>query len=194
MDPIVHTGRRIYDPIQKDYATFLKTAEETGGESTLIEVELAPGGGNDLHYHRSFSERFEVIEGELLVQAGSQSVTLREGQSITAPPNTLHRFANPGTATTRFFAELRPGRTGFENTLRIAYGLSRDGRVDRKGIPKNIYHMAVLVQLADSNVPGLFSLAAPLLRLLARSRRGRSVERELLEQYCPPLADARPAP
>jgi hypothetical protein len=37
MDAIAHTNRRIYDPIQKDYATFLKTAEESGGEYTLIE-------------------------------------------------------------------------------------------------------------------------------------------------------------
>lgn len=39
--------RRYYHPIQKDYATFLQTSEETGGERTLIEVEVAPGGGND---------------------------------------------------------------------------------------------------------------------------------------------------
>ncbi len=35
--------RRYYHPIQKDYATFLGTSEETGGEYTLIEVEVAPG-------------------------------------------------------------------------------------------------------------------------------------------------------
>ena len=40
------TTRRYYHPLQKDYATFLKTSEETGGEFTLIEVEVAPGGGN----------------------------------------------------------------------------------------------------------------------------------------------------
>ena len=36
---------RIYNPIQKDYATFLETSDETGGEHTLIEIEVAPGGG-----------------------------------------------------------------------------------------------------------------------------------------------------
>lgn len=35
--------RRYYHPVQKDYATFLQTSEETGGEHTLIEVEVAPG-------------------------------------------------------------------------------------------------------------------------------------------------------
>jgi hypothetical protein len=36
--------RRYYHPEQKDYATFLETSEETGGERTLIEIEVAPGG------------------------------------------------------------------------------------------------------------------------------------------------------
>ena len=39
--------RRYYHPIEKDYATFLKTSEETGGEYTLIVVEVAPGGGTE---------------------------------------------------------------------------------------------------------------------------------------------------
>ena len=29
-------GRRYYHPIQKDYATFHETSEESGGERTLI--------------------------------------------------------------------------------------------------------------------------------------------------------------
>jgi hypothetical protein len=44
--------RRYYHPIQKDYATFLQTSEEMGGEYTLIEVEVAPGGGNEPHYRQ----------------------------------------------------------------------------------------------------------------------------------------------
>ena len=39
---------RIYNPIQKDYVTFLETSDETGGEHTLIEIEVAPGGGRRL--------------------------------------------------------------------------------------------------------------------------------------------------
>ena len=44
--------QRYYHPIQKDNATFLETSEETGGEYSLIEVEVAPGGGNNPHYHK----------------------------------------------------------------------------------------------------------------------------------------------
>jgi mannose-6-phosphate isomerase-like protein (cupin superfamily) len=55
--------RRYYHPQQKDYATFLQTSEETGRERTLIEVEVAPGGGNIPHFHKTYDEHFEVLEG-----------------------------------------------------------------------------------------------------------------------------------
>ncbi len=32
----VGAGRRYYHPLQRDYATFLETSEETGGERTLM--------------------------------------------------------------------------------------------------------------------------------------------------------------
>ncbi|MCA1716724.1 MAG: hypothetical protein LC781_07630 [Actinobacteria bacterium] len=57
--------RRIYNPVQKDSATFLKTSEETGGACSLAEVEVAPGGGTRPHYHKTYAEHFEVIEAFL---------------------------------------------------------------------------------------------------------------------------------
>jgi hypothetical protein len=36
--------RKIYNPIQKDTVTLLKTSADTQGEYTLVEVELADGG------------------------------------------------------------------------------------------------------------------------------------------------------
>ncbi len=53
--------RRYYHPIQKDHVTFIETSEKTGGEYTLTEVELTPGGGNILHYYLTYAEHFEVL-------------------------------------------------------------------------------------------------------------------------------------
>lgn len=38
---LMSAERKIYNPIQKDYVTFLKARDETGGECTLVVVELA---------------------------------------------------------------------------------------------------------------------------------------------------------
>jgi hypothetical protein len=60
--------RRYWQPLQKDYATFLKTSEETGGERTLIEIEVGLGGGPKPQYHKTYDEHFEVLRGTLEVQ------------------------------------------------------------------------------------------------------------------------------
>ena len=176
--------RRIYHPIQKDYATFLETSTQTGGKRTLIEVELAPGGGNVPHYHDAFDERFEVLEGELEILLGTETHTLRPGDTKTAFANTLHNFKNPTDKPTRFLAELRPGNTGFEQTLQILYGLATDGKANKQGLPSNISHLAVLLVLGNSRLGGGASLLMPLFRLLAARARRKGIEADLIRTYC----------
>src|SRR5882762_8857433 len=120
----MENARRIYNPVQRDYVTFLKTAEETNGESTLVEVELAPKGGVGLHYHKTYSEKFDCLDGELKVQAGKAIHTLLKGQSVTAYPNINHRFFNTSDQVCKFQVELRPACRGFEQSLQVGYGLA----------------------------------------------------------------------
>lgn len=176
--------RRYYHPTQKDYATFLETSASTNGRRTLIEIELAPGGGNVPHYHSTFSERFEVLEGELQVRAGSETYTLGPGQSKTAYPNTLHCVKNPTDTPARYLVDIQPGSTGFEQALKIGYGLATDGKTNRQGVPKNIYHLAVTLIMGESQLPGLFSLLLPVFRLLAARARKRGIEQALIDSYC----------
>lgn len=180
----VSTSRKVYNPVQKDYAIFLETSAATNGERTLIEIELAPGGGNAAHYHQAFSERFEVLEGELHVQVGQEERILRPTQAETVPINTLHRFFNPTDQAVRFLVELRPGNTGFEQALQIAYGLAADGKTNAQSIPTNLYHMALLFTFSESHLAGFMALLTPLFRLLAARARRLGIERELIERYC----------
>lgn len=129
-------ARRIYNPVQKDAATFLETSEETGGERTLAEVKVAPGGGTRPHYHKTYAEHFEVIEGILEVLVGEETRDLRAGQKAVVPKNTLHRFHNGTDETVTFLCEMRPGQPGFEKTLKVGYGLARDGLTRSDGTPK----------------------------------------------------------
>ena len=176
--------RRYYHPVQKDYTTFLETSEETGGDHTLLEIELAPGGGNTPHYHKTYDEHFEVVEGTLEVLVGKETRVLRPGQKAVAPRNTLHKFRNPGEERARFLVELRPGSAGFEKAIKAGYGLARDGRVRADGTPKNLYHLAVLLEWSEIRLPGVFTIAEPLLRFLAKRARRKGIDRELEARYC----------
>ncbi|HET7479136.1 MAG TPA: cupin domain-containing protein [Rubrobacteraceae bacterium] len=176
--------RRYYHPLQRDYATFLKTSEETGGEFTLIEIELAPCGGNALHYHKAFDEHFEALEGALEVQTGEERRILHPGEKATAAKNVLHCFRNPTDEPARFLVELRPGHTGFENALKTGYGLASDGLARANGAPKNLYYLALLFEWSDSRLPGFFAVAEPLFRFLARRARRKGIDEYLEERYC----------
>jgi mannose-6-phosphate isomerase-like protein (cupin superfamily) len=127
--------RRIYNPVQRDAATFLETSEESGGARTLAELEVAPGGKVTPHYHLTYSERFKVLEGRLTVEIGGVRHELGPGDEAVAAPRSLHAWSNPGAERCVAQIELRPGSPGFENSLRVVYALAGDGRVLRTACP-----------------------------------------------------------
>jgi len=124
---MLENNRKIYNPIQKDTVVFLKTSADTDGECTLVEVELADGGGVALHYHKTYSEKFDCLEGEVQIGLGKKILSLHPGQSATAEPNVNHLFRNRSGAPCKFRVELRPASAGFEQSLQIGYGLASDG-------------------------------------------------------------------
>ena len=175
--------RRIFSPVQKDTAIFLETTAESGGARTLLEVELAPGGGNALHRHLSYAERFTCIEGELTVRVDGLLHVLHPGDQAVAEIGALHAFANETDEPARFDVELGPGHRGFEQALQIAYGLARDGATNSKGIPRNLIRAAVVGDMAEIRVAGLMRALNPVLKLLARWGRRRGVDAALVERY-----------
>jgi mannose-6-phosphate isomerase-like protein (cupin superfamily) len=176
--------RRIYNPVQKDAVTFLETSEETSSARSRAEVEVAPGGRTRPHYHKTYAEHFEVIEGTLEVLVGEETRVLHAGQKAVAPKNTLHRFHNATGETVTFLCEMQPGHAGFEKTIEVGYGLARDGLTRSDGTPKNLYHMALLLDWAEIRVPGFITVVEPLMRLLAKRARRKGIDRELEAKYC----------
>ena len=175
--------RRIFNPVQKDYVTFLKTAEETNGEYTLVEVELASKGGVGIHYHKTYAEKFDCLEGELKVQAGKAIHILSPGQTVTAHPLINHRFFNTSDKVCKFRVELRPASKGFEQSLQVGYGLARDGETNNKGFPKNRLALAWLFEMSESNLPGWMSIFEFILRRQAKKARAQGLDKELMKKY-----------
>src|SRR5258705_5289129 len=175
--------RKIYNPIQKDQVTFLKTHAGTNGECTLVEVELADGGGVGLHYHKTYSESFECLEGEMQVQLGKTIQKLLPGQSATAKPNINHLFRNRSGKTCRFRVELKPASRGFEQSLQIGYGLVNDGLCKPNGFPKDKLALAWLFDISESNLPGWMSLVEFILRMQAKKARKKAIDKKLPEKY-----------
>ena len=164
--------------------TFLETSGESGGERTLVEIEVAPGGGNVLHRHHGFSERFEVVDGVLTVHLDGEDVQLQPGDAATAPIGSLHRVRNETDAPVTARVELRPGSLGFERAIQIAYGLAQDGLAAKNGAPKNLIQLGLLAEMPDTQVTGALRILGPALRALARRARRKGVDRRLIARYC----------
>ena len=175
--------RRIYNPVQKDHVTFLKTSAETNGEYTLVEVELANGGGVGLHYHKTYSEKFDCIQGEVQIALGKTIHTLKPGESATAEPNVNHLFRNRSGSGCKFRVELRPASRGFEQSLQIGYGLANDGLVKSNGFPKDKLALAWLFDISESNLPGWMSIFEFILRRQAKKARVKGTDKLLMEKY-----------
>jgi len=156
---------------------FLTTSQQSNGKKTLLEVTIGPKGGNPLHYHRRFSETFTVLEGELRVQVGEEKMKLKVGEKATAPSN------NTSGKPVRFTCELNPASEGFENVMRIAFGLAQDGKAGPNGMPKSLVHNGILMNMGEGYFVGIFSILEKVFRFFGNSDKAREIEKELLEKY-----------
>ena len=77
-----------------------------------------------------------------------------------------------------------PGHEGFENGLRISYGLAGDRKTDKAGIPKNLTHLSLLKHFANSLLPDSFSPMQAFLKWEANRAIKKGIDRQLMEQYC----------
>ena len=175
--------RKIFNPIQKDTVHFLKTHSDTNGQSTLVEVELADGGGVGLHYHKTYSETFTCLAGEVQIQLGKKMYTLLPGQIATALPNVNHLFRNRSGKTCRFKVELNPSSRGFEQSLQIGYGLAADGLCKKNGFPKDKLALAWLFEISESNLPGWMSMFEFILRRQAKKAIEKGIDKLLINRY-----------
>lgn len=172
------------NPVQRDQVVVLRTSKETGGEYTLMHLEAEPGATLMRHYHRSFDERFDVLDGTLTVEVEGRTHILHARDGVTVPVNTLHRWTNTGSGPARILIELSPGNPGFEKALAILYGLADDGRVMKNAVPRNFYHTALLMEWSDTWLPGPVRLLEPLARRAAARARRKGMDRQLEERYC----------
>jgi quercetin dioxygenase-like cupin family protein len=176
--------RKYINPAINDSAIFLKTSAETNGAFTLLEIDLGKSDGPPLHYHKTFSEKFEVQDGVLYVQIGKDKIKVKTGDSVLVPAGKPHRFYNKKDEIVRFHITLVPGHTGMENFIKIFYGLAADGLTNKKGKPKNFSHLAVALTISDSNAPGLMSLLSPIIQRVAKRAKKNGTEKWLLDRYC----------
>jgi quercetin dioxygenase-like cupin family protein len=142
---MIRKGDRLENPVTGEVLIFHRTSAETGGESVLVETILQPGGFvAAAHVHPYQTERFEILEGEVELRVGHETVVAGPGEVVTVEPGTAHRFANAGDGEARFLCEVRPA-LAFESLIETMFTLAAEGKTNRKGMP-NPLRLAVIAR------------------------------------------------
>jgi quercetin dioxygenase-like cupin family protein len=91
--------------------TYKATTEGTGGAYSLLEVVVA-GEGPPQHIHKAEEEAFYVLEGEVNIKIGEETIRGTAGSFVLIPRGTVHTFWNTGPTHAKLLAIFSP--PGFE--------------------------------------------------------------------------------
>ena len=142
---MIRSGDVLHNPVTHETVHVVRSAAETGGEYVLVDVRLEPDAFVAAkHVHPFQTEVFEVLEGLVGFEAGSDEIVAGPGEVVTVEPGTPHRFWNAGDGPARFRCEVRPA-LAFEQLLATMFALAADGKTNGRGLP-NPVRLAVIAR------------------------------------------------
>jgi quercetin dioxygenase-like cupin family protein len=89
---------------------FVAPGSVTSGRYGLFEYAMGPRSpGPGPHYHRTFSESFYILTGELTIFAEGSWTTFGSGDYVYVPEHGVHGFRNDGDVPASFLILFAPG-------------------------------------------------------------------------------------
>lgn len=173
---MVDAGDVIENPVTGERITFVRTSKQTDGAIAEVELELSPTAFLAAeHIHRSQEEKFQVLDGYILLRCRGEESISGPGETVAVPAGAPHAWAPHGDAGARVRLTFTPG-AGIEQFFDEFFRLAREGRVNEKGMPSlpitAQLGLAHDMYLAGPPVPlqrAAFRLLANMARLLPRS-------------------------
>jgi quercetin dioxygenase-like cupin family protein len=95
-------------------AVIKATAADTGGQMTIIEITEPPGVAGPLHVHHREDESFWILEGDVEIEVGGETIHAQAGDFVFGPRDIPHRYTVGGAGCRMLFI-LTPG--GFEDLV-----------------------------------------------------------------------------
>lgn len=171
---MARVGAVIENAVSGERLTFLETFESSDGK--LFRAEIAMPAGDYVippHIHPKQEERFEVIDGLLAVKVRREQRMAGPGEDVVVPAGVTHSYWNAGGGELRIVYENRPALPSEEVFFETYYGLSRAGKVSKRGQMNPLQAAAMIGELGDYIRPvfpplwmqdRLFALLAPVAR------------------------------
>ncbi len=112
----------------------LLNGEESGGSVSVFYQVVEPGFGAPPHHQPNEEEHFFILEGEMEMTIGNQTIHATPGTFAFAPRNATHAFKNNSDKVCRFLTWNSPGghERMFEAGQRMAQERMGDPEARRK--------------------------------------------------------------
>ncbi|ORY59318.1 uncharacterized protein BCR38DRAFT_446265 [Pseudomassariella vexata] len=121
---------------------------------------MTPGTSVPPHFHKRFSESFDLISGSMSVYSSTSpeldaleasAKKLEIGKPVTVEPKVYHQYKVGGEQTV-LRRILTPGDANFERLLKILNGLHADGKLAE--MSQSAVLMAIVMGLSDAHLIG----------------------------------------
>ena len=175
--PVSRYGQVFDNPVTGERAVVLTDPPDHPDRVLVAHLLVRPGGRVSVaHRHPAARERFRVLAGRVAFQIGSEQRTLGPGDSAEIPADTVHDWWQVGDEEASVVVEVAPGER-FVEMVGTFYGLARDGKVDKKGLPHPLqlavsaaaYRDTMIVEKPPPAVQSLvFGVLGPIGRALGR--------------------------
>jgi quercetin dioxygenase-like cupin family protein len=131
---ILHHGEADGVTLHNTRVDYLLTAERSK-QCSIFEFSIAPGFNTGAHYHTKIEEIFYVLEGEVDLRCGEQTLRGGPGTFVFVPPGAAHAFGNSGTAPGRMLLiTAPPGHEKYFDELRDL--IAKGGKPDPEALAK----------------------------------------------------------
>jgi quercetin dioxygenase-like cupin family protein len=131
-------GQVFENPVTGERVVMLTDPDLNPGRHLAAHLFVRPGGRVAApHSHPGSVERFLVLRGQVGVLLDGAERVLGPGEHAEVRPGVVHDWWNVGDDQAEVLVGMSPGDR-FVEAVGTAFGLARDGKVNRRGVPRSL--------------------------------------------------------